>query len=84
MCEESTTPQQKYEVEQWAKRKGVDILCLTETKQAHTSEEGHEEVDVADEKFKGDFKWFFSTGVDPKTHESITKLKAAGKKVPTD
>ena len=75
-------PVKRYEVERWAKWARVDVLCITETKHAHTSEEGNEDSYVEEtEQIRGGFKWFFSTSVSPKTHETIKKHKESGKKV---
>ena len=44
------------------RKKRIDIVCVTKTHHPHSSVEG-----IGDEEVRGDWKQFFSSGVDPKT-----------------
>ena len=69
-------------IEQWADKQRVDIACVTETHLPHSSAEcANAGLYVEDERVRGDWKWFFSSGVDPKHLEQIDKIKKGGGKV---
>ena len=51
---------------------------------AHSSTEGGEGQDVGGTVIRNNWKWYFSTGVDPKDLEKAEKMKKQDKKIPHD
>ena len=66
-------------IEQWAEKHCIDVVCVTETHHPHSSVESVPDgMYVEEEKIRGDWKWFFSSGVDPKDLEKLEKTKKTG------
>ena len=61
-------------IENWAEHKGIKILGLAETQHAHTSKEGGTKKINADNVIKkNEYRWYFSSGIDPKKHDKKEK-----------
>ena len=59
-------------IEKWALDKGIEILVVTEAKFAHTSKMGGKDTITPDGHTKKVlFRWFFSSGIDPRKHDKI-------------
>ena len=69
------------EIEDYAEKRSIMIAAIPETQHAHTSEGGGTQMTTPDgELVGGMYKWFYGSGIDPKVHEELLKLKKAGKK----
>ena len=63
-------------IEQWAEKHRIDVICVTETHHAHTSTECEKDgLYVEGERIRGDWRWYFSSGINPKDLEAVEKLK---------
>ena len=55
---------------------GVKILIMTETRHSHTGLEGGRSKETPEGDIrKSEYKWYYSTGIDPKKHEEYEKAK---------
>ena len=77
-------PTKRLTVEEWAAKQKVNVVCVSETQRnLSTCEQGVEQW-VDEEQIKGDWKWFFSSGVEPTNSEKADKLRKNGKYIPED
>ena len=74
-------PAKRRVIEEWASRKKVDLVILTETQHAHCSQEGGCDRLEDEVMIESKWKWYFSTSVDPKAHEESEKKRKSGKHV---
>ena len=63
-------------IENWADRKQIKILAITETQHAHTSEEGGKQKENLQKVTRGgQYKWYYSSGIDPKRHAELEEAR---------
>ena len=69
------------EIEDYEEKRSIMIAAIPETQHAHTSEGGGAQMTTPEGELTGGmYKWFYGSGIDPKVHEELLKLKKAGKK----
>ena len=74
--------QQKSRIENWATRNtNIKTMRLSETQHRHdTKEGGTKKVTPEGKEKNGEYRWYLSSGVDPKHHEAReTEIKEKGK-----
>ena len=63
----------------------MDVLCVTETKHPYSSTEClNTGLYVEEERVRGDWRWYFSSGINPKDLEDADKIKKEGRKLPAE
>ncbi len=61
-------------LEDYAEEQGAGIVFKQETQHPHSGEEGDtEKLDWEGNKVGGKYKWYFSSGIDPKVVEAWGK-----------
>ena len=82
-CRGMNEVRKRRKIEHWAEEKRIDVILLCETQYAHCALEGGGQYEDLDGLITHrQWKWYFSTGVNPKVHESIDKQKKAGERIP--
>ena len=72
------------QLESWAKRKSLHVAAPTEPQHAYSSAEGSSTEWTDGSTARGDYKWYFSSGVKPEDRDKADKLKRAGKHIPRE
>ena len=62
----------------------MHIVCLSETKTPSRGIEGGKELHIGNKAVGGEFKWYFSTGVEQDDLDEKSKLQKAGKQIGYD
>ena len=69
------------ELEEYATENNIDIMLLQETNHPHSGEEGgREKLDWENKKVGGQYKWYFSSGIDPQDVDKWKKARSSNKK----
>ena len=63
-------------IENWATKQGVKILGLAGTQHEHCSKEGGTtRINLDNVKKKGEYRWYFSSSIDPQKHDKKHRRK---------
>ena len=75
-------PAKRWIIEEWAANKRIDFMILVETQHAHSAQEGGtNKKDGDDMLIESQWKWYFRMGVDPRTHDEISRKCSLGSKL---